>query len=94
MVGQAHARGLKVVGATLMPFYGHRGYTDPRESVRQQINAQIRAGRVFDAVADFDEALRDPTTRAGCAPTTTRATICTPATRGMRGWRRSSTWRA
>ncbi|MFI6375794.1 SGNH/GDSL hydrolase family protein [Streptomyces sp. NPDC050546] len=60
MVGQAHARGLKVVGATLMPFYGHRGYTDPRESVRQQINAEIRAGRVFDAVADFDKALRDP----------------------------------
>ncbi|MFF7307857.1 GDSL-type esterase/lipase family protein [Streptomyces sp. NPDC008137] len=60
MVGQAHARGMKVVGATLMPFYGHRGYTDPRESVRQQINAEIRAGRVYDAVADFDKALRDP----------------------------------
>ncbi|MEU1851822.1 SGNH/GDSL hydrolase family protein [Streptomyces sp. NPDC019990] len=60
MVGQAHARGLKVVGATLMPFYGHRGYTEPREAVRQTINAEIRAGRVFDAVADFDRALRDP----------------------------------
>jgi lysophospholipase L1-like esterase len=60
MVGQAHARGLKVVGATLMPFGGHRGYSDARESVRQQINAEIRAGRVFDAVADFDKALRDP----------------------------------
>ncbi|GGW77804.1 SGNH/GDSL hydrolase family protein [Streptomyces lomondensis] len=60
MVGQAHARGLKVVGATLMPFYGHRGYTDAREAVRQSINAEIRAGRVFDAVVDFDRALRDP----------------------------------
>ena len=60
MVGQAHARGLRVVGATLMPFYGHRGYTDARESVRQTINAEIRAGHVFDAVADFDKALRDP----------------------------------
>jgi lysophospholipase L1-like esterase len=60
MVGQAHARGLKVVGATLMPFQGHRGYTDGREAVRGQINAEIRAGRVFDAVVDFDEALRDP----------------------------------
>ncbi|MEU0196673.1 MULTISPECIES: SGNH/GDSL hydrolase family protein [unclassified Streptomyces] len=60
MVGQAHARGLKVVGATLMPFYGHRGYTDAREGVRQAINAEIRAGRVFDAVVDFDAALRDP----------------------------------
>ncbi|GHH24376.1 SGNH/GDSL hydrolase family protein [Streptomyces lanatus] len=60
MVRQAHARGIRVVGATLMPFQGHRGYTDDRESVRQQINAEIRAGRVFDAVADFDKALRDP----------------------------------
>ncbi|MFJ8595661.1 SGNH/GDSL hydrolase family protein [Streptomyces sp. NPDC093598] len=60
LVGQAHARGVKVVGATLMPFYGHRGYTDAREAVRQTINAEIRAGRVYDAVADFDQALRDP----------------------------------
>ncbi|MDK1347143.1 SGNH/GDSL hydrolase family protein [Streptomyces sp. 378] len=60
LVGQAHARGVKVVGATLMPFHGHRGYTDAREAVRQTINAEIRAGRVYDAVADFDRALRDP----------------------------------
>ncbi|MER7487633.1 SGNH/GDSL hydrolase family protein [Streptomyces sp. NPDC126497] len=60
LVERAHARGLKVVGATLMPFGGHRGYTDAREAVRQRINAEIRAGRVFDAVVDFDEALRDP----------------------------------
>ncbi|MEV5550968.1 SGNH/GDSL hydrolase family protein [Streptomyces sp. NPDC052309] len=60
MVDQAHARGLKVVGATLMPFGRHRGYTDARETMRQEINAEIRAGRVFDAVVDFDKALRDP----------------------------------
>ncbi|MGW6906521.1 SGNH/GDSL hydrolase family protein [Streptomyces sp. NPDC054940] len=60
LVRQAHARGLKVIGATLMPFQGHRGYTDARENVRQQINAEIRSGRVFDAVADFDKAVRDP----------------------------------
>ncbi|MFD8523758.1 SGNH/GDSL hydrolase family protein [Streptomyces capillispiralis] len=60
LVERAHARGLKVVGATLMPFGGHRGYTDAREAVRQRINEEIRAGHVFDAVADFDKALRDP----------------------------------
>ncbi|EGX58641.1 secreted protein [Streptomyces zinciresistens K42] len=60
LVRQAHARGLKVVGATLMPFQGHRGYTEARENVRNQINAEIRSGRVFDAVADFDRAVRDP----------------------------------
>lgn len=60
LVDRAHARGLRVVGATLMPFRGHRGYRDDREDVRRAINAEIRAGGVFDAVADFDKALHDP----------------------------------
>ncbi len=36
------------------------GYTGARETMRQQINEEIRSGRVFDAVVDFDKALRDP----------------------------------
>ncbi|MGV9565228.1 SGNH/GDSL hydrolase family protein [Streptomyces sp. NPDC003480] len=60
LVRRAHAHGLKVVGATLMPFEGHRGYRADRERVRQAVNARIRSGTVYDAVVDFDEALRDP----------------------------------
>ncbi len=60
MVEQAHARGLRVVGGTLMPFYGHRGFTPQPNAVRQAVNDQIRAGEVFDEVVDFDAALRDP----------------------------------
>ncbi|MEV0980645.1 SGNH/GDSL hydrolase family protein [Streptomyces sp. NPDC049915] len=60
LVRQAHAHGLKVIGATLTPFGGHAWDTEERETVRRQVNAQIRAGRVFDAVVDFDKALRDP----------------------------------
>ncbi|MDH6221155.1 SGNH/GDSL hydrolase family protein [Streptomyces pseudovenezuelae] len=60
LVRQAHARGIKVVGATLMPFRGHRGYSGDRDGVRQEVNAMIRSGTVFDAVVDFDRALRDP----------------------------------
>ncbi len=60
MVRRAHARGLRVVGATLMPFGGRRGYSRSRDAVRRAVNAEIRAGKVYDAVADFDEALRDP----------------------------------
>ncbi|MGW2707382.1 SGNH/GDSL hydrolase family protein [Streptomyces sp. NPDC001356] len=60
LVRQAHAHGLKVIGATLMPFQGHHGYTPAREAVRQQVNARIRAGGVYDAVVDFDKTLRDP----------------------------------
>ncbi|MFI7297021.1 SGNH/GDSL hydrolase family protein [Streptomyces sp. NPDC050121] len=60
LTDRAHARGVKVVGATLTPFRGHRGYTAAREDVRQRVNAAIRAGGVFDEVVDFDKALRDP----------------------------------
>jgi lysophospholipase L1-like esterase len=60
LVSRAHARGLRVVGATLMPFQDHIGYRDDREAVRQAVNAEIRSGRVFDAVTDLDKALRDP----------------------------------
>jgi lysophospholipase L1-like esterase len=60
LVQQAHARGLRVVGGTLTPFYGHRGFTPQLNAVREQVNAEIRSGRVFDEVVDFDKALRNP----------------------------------
>ncbi|MGW0423949.1 SGNH/GDSL hydrolase family protein [Streptomyces sp. NPDC003015] len=60
LVRQAHARGIKVVGATLMPVGKRTTWTEAREGVRQTVNAEIRAGRVYDAVVDFDKALRDP----------------------------------
>ena len=31
-----------------------------REAVRQAVNAWIRQGNAFDAVIDFDQAVRDP----------------------------------
>ncbi|MEU5375804.1 SGNH/GDSL hydrolase family protein [Streptomyces sp. NPDC059687] len=60
LVREAHAHGLKAVGATLMPFKGHGNYRTDREQTRQEINARIRSGTVYDEVVDFDRALRDP----------------------------------
>ncbi|WP_055525251.1 SGNH/GDSL hydrolase family protein [Streptomyces graminilatus] len=60
LVAEARGRGLKVVGATLMPFGGFHGYSATTEALRQGVNAEIRGGRVFDTYVDFDEALRDP----------------------------------
>ncbi|MEU0410481.1 SGNH/GDSL hydrolase family protein [Streptomyces griseorubiginosus] len=60
LVRQAHAHGIKVIGGTLMPFGDRHGWTKAREEVRQTVNAEIRAGRVYDAVVDFDKAVRDP----------------------------------
>jgi lysophospholipase L1-like esterase len=56
----AHARGIRVVGGTLTPFGGHRGYRERLDRIRQAVNEEIRAGKVFDEVVDFDAALRDP----------------------------------
>lgn len=57
---QARSRGLTVVGATLTPFGGFRTWTPEREAVRLTVNERIRAGGIFDAHVDFDEAVRDP----------------------------------
>lgn len=60
LIARAHARGLKAVGATMTPFAGSPAYTAAKEDVRQAINRWIRTGGAFDAVIDFDRALREP----------------------------------
>ncbi|CAM3804780.1 SGNH/GDSL hydrolase family protein [Kibdelosporangium persicum] len=60
IVAEAHAQGLRVIGGTITPWKGWRAYNDERESVRQAVNQFIRTSGVFDAVVDFDAALRDP----------------------------------
>ncbi|MFC3574576.1 SGNH/GDSL hydrolase family protein [Streptomyces yaanensis] len=59
IVARAHAHGIRVIGATLTPYGGHRGWTPAREWLRHAVNALIRGG-LFDGVADFDAAVRDP----------------------------------
>jgi lysophospholipase L1-like esterase len=72
LVARAHARGLRVVGATLSPFEGadlHPGYfTAEKEGLRQEINAWIRGSDTFDAVTDADLVLADPEHRARLRP--------------------------
>ncbi|WP_338146095.1 SGNH/GDSL hydrolase family protein [Streptomyces scabichelini] len=63
IVVRAHAQGIRVYGATLTPFGGNVPYDDPaghREAARQEVNTWIRTGGRFDAVIDFDRAVRDP----------------------------------
>ncbi|HEX6355541.1 SGNH/GDSL hydrolase family protein [Actinophytocola sp.] len=60
IAAQAHARGLRIIGATITPFKGWRSYNEERESVRQAVNDFIRTSGVFDAVIDFDAVVRDP----------------------------------
>ncbi len=63
IIVRAHAQGLRVYGATLLPFGGNDMYDDPeghREAARQAVNRWIRTSGRFDAVIDFDRAVRDP----------------------------------
>ena len=60
MIERAHARGIRVLGATLTPFEGANYWTAEGESKRQALNAWIRTSRAYDAVVDFDAAVRDP----------------------------------
>jgi lysophospholipase L1-like esterase len=60
--GQPH--GVKVIACTLTPFENETflpGAWNPRrEAVRQAVNDWLRKTNDFDAVVDFDRALRDP----------------------------------
>ena len=61
---RGQARGITVIGATLTPFENETflpGAWNPRrEAVRQEVNEWLRKAEAFDAIADFDRALRDP----------------------------------
>lgn len=61
---RGQARGIKVIGGTLTPFENETflpGAWNPRrEAVRQAVNDWLRKGEAFDAIVDFDRALRDP----------------------------------
>jgi lysophospholipase L1-like esterase len=60
LVDRAHARGVKIIGATLTPFWGAAYYTDVGEAKRQAVNEWIRSSGAYDGVIDFDQATRDP----------------------------------
>lgn len=64
-VERMHARGLRVIGATLTTALNSTVVTHGTPEVdarRRQINEFIRAGGIFDGVADFDAAVLDPST--------------------------------
>ncbi|MFD7342283.1 SGNH/GDSL hydrolase family protein [Streptomyces violascens] len=57
LIRQAHGRGLKAVGATLLPLKGSDHWGGHSARVSDEVNAWIRTSGAFDAVADFDKAL-------------------------------------
>jgi lysophospholipase L1-like esterase len=62
LAAQLHSHGIRVLGGTITPSFGRPGSygTQHTEDVRQQVNGWIRSSGTFDAVVDFDQAVRDP----------------------------------
>jgi lysophospholipase L1-like esterase len=65
IVLRAHAHGIKVIGATVLPFMDSDYYhpTQANEHDRQVVNEWIRTPGHFDAVVDFDKLTADPAHR-------------------------------
>ncbi len=60
LIVRARAKGVKILGATLTPFWGAGYYTEVGEAKRQALNEWIRTSKAYDGVVDFDMATRDP----------------------------------
>ena len=60
LIARAHLHNIKVIGATLTPEEGVWLAGPVGEATRQKVNDWIRNSGEFDAVVDFDAAVRDP----------------------------------
>ena len=68
LIERARARGIKIYGGTLTPFEGFFFSSPEKEARRQVVNAWIRTSGAYDAVIDYDEILRDPSSPTRLLP--------------------------
>ncbi|MEM9963741.1 MAG: SGNH/GDSL hydrolase family protein, partial [Asticcacaulis sp.] len=60
LIARAHARGLKIYGAEILPFLGAGYASDDKEKVRLEVNDWIRTSGAFDGLIRFTGAVADP----------------------------------
>jgi lysophospholipase L1-like esterase len=60
MAERAHIHGIKVIGATLLPYSGSKFASPAGEEIRQAINQWIRTSKRLDGFIDFAKAPQDP----------------------------------
>src|SRR4029077_17536056 len=58
MIARAHAKGVLIYGATILPFGANGYYSAAHEGVRVQVNDYIKSG-AFDGYIDFEAAVTD-----------------------------------
>ena len=60
VIDKAHAKGIRVIGATLLPIQNSRKDTPANEATRRAVNKWVREAKGFDAVLDFEKVVQDP----------------------------------
>ncbi|GGV07940.1 hypothetical protein GCM10010182_28900 [Actinomadura cremea] len=60
IIRRAHDKGLRVVGATLLPYKDSQYFTRQGEKTRDALNHWIRTSGAYDAVLDFDRRMAAP----------------------------------
>jgi lysophospholipase L1-like esterase len=60
IIDRAHMHGIKVIGCTLTPYEGAGYSRESGEVIREAVNQWIRTSGAYDAVVDFEAAVRDP----------------------------------
>jgi lysophospholipase L1-like esterase len=60
LMARAHEHGVKVFGATIIPYQGAGYATEKGEQIREAVSTWILTSGVFDGAVDFDKATRDP----------------------------------
>lgn len=60
MIAKAHAKNIRIYGATILPFNGNGYYNPYSETCRSAVNQWIRTKGHYDRVIDFEKAMRNP----------------------------------
>ena len=64
LVKRIKARGIRVVGATIIPRHNSTASNSPWDSaktrIRNEVNEWMRTRAPFDGIIDFDKVVRDP----------------------------------
>lgn len=82
IIASARARGIKVMGLTVLPFEGAGYYTEAGEAMRVRVNEWMRTSGEFDAVFDMEKVMADPANPKRLNPALQRGDNLHPDGRG------------
>jgi lysophospholipase L1-like esterase len=71
LIARARSRGLRIFGATLLPYEGTtiaNYYSEEGEAARKEFNQWLRISGEYDGIIDFERAAQDPTHPARLRP--------------------------